>query len=206
MGITRQTWDFLQQILPRARPEGRPCRMCELGNQHIKPDVWDRIPPVAGHDRRGQRPFPAKLYFESVGIDHVSLDTNGQDGVLRVDLCVPIRDPSLLASFDVVTNLGTSEHVENQTRCFENIHNLCGTGGWFVHVVPASGHWIGHGTFYYTEAFFQTLSTENGYRIFLVEQRPYMNLADKDCIFAAMIKERNRPFVAAEAFERVARR
>ncbi len=43
-----------------------------------------------------------KLYFESIGIKHTSIDWNGQDGALNLDLRKPIDMPP----FDMVTNIG----------------------------------------------------------------------------------------------------
>jgi hypothetical protein len=88
-----------------------------------------------------------KEQFVSEGWDHTSVDLNGASGALARDLCVPgsLAD---LGQFDVVTNFGTTEHVENQWACWENVHNAIKVGGWLVSVTPAPGTWPGHGKFY----------------------------------------------------------
>src|ERR1041384_5416258 len=59
-----------------------------------------------------------KSVFEAMGIRHVSVDWNGKDGALPLDL----RQPLNLGRFDMVTNFGTSEHVEdNQKAVWRNI-------------------------------------------------------------------------------------
>src|SRR4051812_28222538 len=88
-------------------------RMLELGNQRMH----DRAIP----ERTG------KEYFLHQGVaEHVSIDLNGRDGSLPVDLAVVHTDPPWRGHFDVVTNFGTTQHVEPrraQYACFLNIHN-----------------------------------------------------------------------------------
>ena len=106
-----------------------------------------------------------KDYFESVGIKHTSVDWNGEDGALAMDL----NHPQILPKSDVVTNFGTSEHVENQKEVFENIDRFMGK--WAVHAVPLIGNWYGPGLnlgmecYKYTEDDFMELGIKYGYTI-----------------------------------------
>lgn len=106
-----------------------------------------------------------KAYFESLGIHHISIDLNGQDGALALDLTQPLQ----LEPFDMVTNFGTTEHVEDQKPVFENIHLMATKR--MAHVVPMVGNWKGHGQWYVKRDFFEELAAQNGYTIISLDIR-----------------------------------
>jgi len=66
--------------------------------------------------------------------------------------------------FDVVTNLGTSEHIMNQLFFFRNMHVTCKPGGLLLHVVPMIDV-NNHGFFHYTPLFFKSVAKLNEYVI-----------------------------------------
>src|SRR5579871_1806814 len=72
-------------------------RMLEFGDQIIASGIF---------------PKTAKKYFERRGVAHTSFDLNGKRGSIQVDLGEPFHNPEWLDAFDIVTNAGTSEHVE----------------------------------------------------------------------------------------------
>jgi len=123
--------------------------MIELGNQIIRKSA--RSSGKTG-----------KEYFTDLGVIHTSIDLNAKDGALKLDLCSEITD---IEPVDVVTNFGTSEHVNNQNMCFKNIHNFCKEGGMMVHFVPPVGAWPGHCLYWYTIDFFKQLADANNYEI-----------------------------------------
>jgi len=126
-----------------------------------------------------------KDYFESLGIRHVSIDWNGENGALKLDLRTPIKPQ--VGTFDMVTNIGTTEHVSNQTAVWENIHNCCHVGGAIVSVTPRPGDWWWHGEWYPTGEFFREFARLNGYRVDLLgieRGEPFRN----NC--ARLVKER----------------
>lgn len=136
-------------------------RMLELGNQHIRGDF---IPEKTG-----------KKYYESLGVEHVSVDLNGLDGALKLDLSKPEQFANWHGFFDIITNSGTSEHVEPksaQYECFEIIHNCLKPGGIAIHLVPdieelkITGRWKEHAFNYYSRNFFKMLAKNNNYKIF----------------------------------------
>ncbi len=116
-------------------------RMLELGNKKNANGVY-------------------KTFFESVGIDHTSIDWNGEDGALKLDL----RKPIDLEPFDMVTNIGTTEHVSDQKAVWENIHNLTKIGGVIASLTPLEGDWWWHGEHYPRREFFEQFA-KNGYEI-----------------------------------------
>lgn len=161
MGITEHSLEWL-----RSRPEfkARPLRMLELGNQHFF--------------FNGQKSRPAKPYFEGIGIEHISLDINGRDGAIPIDLSEeavwqdwapvvkkPGDDTYAFRHFDIATDFGTSEHVDNLWQCLEHIHELTKPGALIFHRNPLPGHWPGHGLHYRGLDFYPPYAKLCGYTI-----------------------------------------
>lgn len=183
MGINRETLNFLEETI-RENKIGS-LRMVELGNQFMK----------GMHIETGRI---AKDYFISKGFDHTSIDKNGKDGALPISLNKEIFNTTLIKSFDILTNFGTTEHVTNQYICWKNIHNLVKQNGLFVHLVPLTKNWKGHGYYKYTTDFFYKLSKECNYEI--LKHFIRKDLPGKDMICCSMIKLQDNVFVPEENF------
>ncbi len=160
MGLQPAYLDYIEECARSELGGLAGTRMLELGDQVIS------IEGVA--ERTG------KDYYENRGVAHVSFDLNGAHGALEVDLAQPIADPAWRGAFDIVTNSGTTEHVEPyeaQYTCFQNIHDCLKVGGISVHLVPdldeleQRGAWRNHCNNYYTHGFFARLAELNGYRL-----------------------------------------
>lgn len=173
--ITKPTYDFLMEVTKGC---GSGTTMCELGNQHVR---------VPGIDYT-----IAKKYFKSLGFHHASIDMNGLDGAVRLDLSKVLALPG---TCDVVTNFGTSEHIPDQPAVFENIHNLCRVGGIMVHAVPMTGNWENHGDYYYTVRFFTNLASLNGYEIVKIEVVDGEEMPGTKLVCAALEKQRDSRFI-----------
>lgn len=197
MGLWGQELDFIETSARRTIGELRGKRMLELGNQQFLPE-----------ERRAEK--TGKQYYERLGVRHVSFDLNGEDGSYKIDLSKPITDPLWLGSFDIVTNLGTTEHVEPhdaQYECFMNIHECLRPGGIAVHVVPSiegleeHGYWKDHCNNYYSRRFFAYLAESGGYETVAME-------LDKGLIFACLRKRAQTPFLPerGELLSRIVRR
>ena len=144
-------------------------RMLELGNKKNDRGVY-------------------KHYFESVGFTHVSIDWNGQDGALKFDLRRPIKGKP----FDMVTNIGTTEHVNCQTSVWRNIHNLTKVDGVIASLTPMEGDWWWHGEYYPRFEFFEQFAELNGYEIEVLQvglEFPYRN------VYARLRKVEDKDFV-----------
>ena len=188
MGLKRAYLDFIE----RAAGPIAGKRMLELGNQRIS-------------RRAGAGARTGHAYYTALGAEHMSLDFNGKDGAVPLDLSQPIDKPEWHAHFDVITNAGTTEHVEPfnaQFVCFRNLHAWLRPGGVFVHIVPAveeldaGGRWTNHCNNYYSAAFFEMLARENDYE--LVESTVLNDLRA-----AALRKRSDAPFMTVRAaFER----
>lgn len=106
-----------------------------------------------------------KNFFVKIGLEHVSVDWNGKDGALPLDLRTPIWNE--FPPFDMVTNIGTTEHVDDQVGVWANIHHLTDVNGIIVSATPYPGgkSWWWHGEWYPTESFFEQFADLNGYEI-----------------------------------------
>lgn len=100
-------------------------RVCDLGNQRAGWYFDARI----------------KYMMTWLGYDHVSIDTNGKHESLVLDLSKPLPS-ELLGTFDLVTNAGTTEHINttmdfvDQWQVFKSIHELAREQAVFIHVIP----------------------------------------------------------------------
>jgi hypothetical protein len=161
----------------------------ELGNQTFVNECVTKYNTILnGYNHT----TPVKKYVESKNKKHVSIDITGLDESLPFDLnSDTILD---IGEFDLVTNFGTTEHIEpNQFEPFFHIHNLCKVGGIMIHEVPVFNHWPGHCRYYYDENFFLYLSKKNNYDILEMERINYGSVGD--LIFVAL-KKTNPSFLS----------
>ena len=137
---------------------------------HNRPDEWALYEPLVGDSMlelggKINAPFTYKAYFESLGFRHVSVDWNGEHGALVRDLREPLWDE--LGQFDMLSNMGTTEHVSDQAGCWENVHHLVKVGGVYVGQTPYydGKSWWWHGDWYPTEDFYTAFALFNGWEI-----------------------------------------
>ena len=164
MGMGTKALGFFHECLFMADVSNRfhGQEICELGDQTLK--LEGRNPPK-------ERTL-AKLYFDRLGFNHTSIDIKGKRGSVPLDLSKPITDERYLNRFDILTNFGTSEHVDNQFECWRNIHNLVKSGGIFIHILPMTlteGENNKHCDYCYFPKFFANLSRSNFYNICYAE-------------------------------------
>jgi len=185
LGLQLQYIDYIADCVTTQLGELENKNMLELGNQDIH-DTTGRIEERTGKD-----------YYTRLGCNHTSFDLNGEDGALRVDLSQLIEEPKWIGHFDIITNSGTTEHVEpyeSQYECFTNLHNWLKVGGISVHILPdadelnRSGRWKNHCNNYYSKTFFQALADNNGYRVY---NSKYIN----ELVCVCLVKEQDVPFM-----------
>lgn len=168
--IPADEWHYIDPLM---RCDNKPVkRMLELGNKKNSDGVY-------------------KHYFESLGIEHTSIDWNGEDGALPLDLREPIYKQ--FEQFDMTTNVGTTEHVSFQRGVWENIHYLTAVYGVIVSITPYPGgdNWWWHGEWYPRQEFFTAFAFLNGYEIEKIgtgREAPNLNL----CV--RLIKTTEKPF------------
>jgi hypothetical protein len=168
---------------------------------------WELFDPLVGcsilelgNKRKEQGTY--KSLFQHLGFRHVSVDTNGRDGALPLDLTKPLK----LGKFDMVSNIGTSEHVSEsaypgQVACWRNILEAMHVGSVLVSITPQEGSWKWHGVWYPQKPFFTELARLNG----LVVERLYNSDERKaNCdprhrlIFARCVRVDDVPFQMPE--------
>jgi hypothetical protein len=162
MGLKTSYLQFIESSVEQAfgKRSAKGLRMLELGDQvMVEPQIAEKT---------------GKEYFVNRGYEHVSVDINGLHGAVVRDLTKPEQFHDWNGSWDIVTNSGTTEHVEpfeSQYECFSILHNCMRVGGISVHLIPdvherdVHGLWKDHCRFYYSEAFFEFLAQECGYEI-----------------------------------------
>jgi hypothetical protein len=154
-------------------------KMLELGDQIVK-------------RKSGISERTGKEYFTNLGYDHISVDLNGNRGSLIKDLTKPIDFNEWPEYFDILTNSGTTEHVEpfeSQYDCFKILHDCVKIGGLMIHLIPDiealnQGHFVNHCNYYYSEKFFNELALNSNYTI--LENKVMDNLR---CV--ALVKNSN---------------
>lgn len=164
--------------------------MCELGNQWF----------FCG---KGTVSQSAKVAYEGRGAQHTSIDINGRDGALPLDLDLPVPK-DLENKFELITNYGTTEHVNNQYSVFKNIHVMGKPGCVMIHGVPFVGNWHKHGRYYYSRPFFKGLANLCGYTLIdlgVVKVARYK--FPHNLLACVLRKEKATPFISAKKFSSI---
>jgi hypothetical protein len=102
-----------------------------------------------------------------LGFDYASVDIDGTLDSIPLDLNYDEVPTDLVGKYDVVTNLGTTEHAANQVQSFKIIHDLAAVDAIMLHLVPAGGM-LNHGLVSYNPKFFWMLARSNGYKVVLM--------------------------------------
>lgn len=184
MGLTQNSYDLMMRYAKTGDS------ILELGNQII----------FFGNDY-GK---PAKPMFEKMGLKHVSVDTNGQDGAIILDLSkkIPLQYYLCIANlFGIVTDFGTSEHVSNFYNCWLNKHSLCKIGGYIISENPKTGNWKGHGHHYLTESFYQKLAYMAGYEMMEIGEHPAMSNTTDGWNIYCVLKKLKDNFITKQQFK-----
>ncbi len=158
MGINAYTLDYFWEMLKkRAGIDGLEGKwMLELGNQRIRPNAFIK------HNIRS---IFSKAYFMPQGCNHHAIDINGADGAVPLDMNEPIPIKRFINAFDIITDFGFMEHVDNQDQAWKNIDEMGKPGCVYIHSVPLAGMWLDHCKHYYTEQFFRDLCDSFDYKI-----------------------------------------
>lgn len=161
MGLNASYLQFIESSIEQTfGTEVRGRRMLELGDQVIDdPGIPDKT---------------GKEYFSRLGYEHVSVDLNGLHGAVVRDLTKPEQFRDWHGAWDILTNAGTTEHVEPfeaQFECFGILHACLRTGGVAIHLLPdvderdERGSWVDHCRYYYSASFFERLAAACGYEL-----------------------------------------
>ena len=110
--------------------------------------------------------------WADAGAEVVGIDLDGRERCRRIDLCKPVPEALVGGRFEVVTNYGCTEHVENQAQVWRTIHELLKPGGYLISTVPTPGHYRNHGMWYPSEAWYREWAELNGYEFLRFEVLP----------------------------------
>jgi len=187
MGITAKSISRLNQFNCL-----RPLVMCELGAQNTYFDYWwNKI---------------GKDYFVQWGIEHRSYDIIPHQGAEFIDLRLPIA-PELKGIFDVVTDFGTTEHIDGDFyQANKNIHDLVKVNGLVIRETPLTEHWPEHPSTYnyLDEKFYEDLALFNGYEIReLTIEYAMDNVIDGGLVCVVYQKTTDNPFMSKENWKKI---
>lgn len=163
MGIRAKSLQFINDAISKL--ESDQVSICELGNQHIKGSGVDLALQTIEYDNNF-RPniIPAKHYFQAYGYQHTSIDLNGEDGALKIDLNKNLPD-EYIGKFNIITDIGTGEHVSDQYMLWKNKDLLCDKNGIIVNCLPLVGCWPNHCEYRYSEEWFKSFCDKFKYEI-----------------------------------------
>jgi hypothetical protein len=148
MGISKQLFEIYEKL--KINKFNSLMKLLELGDQDI---VFGNLYGTK------LRNLESKNYKK-----WVSYDLHQRNGVTIKDLSI-ISDSD--EKWDIITNFGTSEHVEpeiGQYNCSKNMHNWLNLNGYIVHEIPEKGSWPNHCR-YYTDINFFNEFLKIGYEI-----------------------------------------
>jgi len=129
--------------------------------------------------------------------EYLSIDLHDIDGVTKFDLSV--YNPEQFKA-DVITNIGTSEHVEyeeGQYNCWKNIHSWLEVGGISIHEIPEVDSWPNHCRYYCSFDFFENMKNY-GYEI--LEIRHHYSSDNGNLIWCVMRKTKSVEFMSFDEF------
>jgi hypothetical protein len=82
----------------------------------------------------------AHPFYEALGFSSVSFDLAEAPHRIPIDLNTDSVPPQYMASSDLTTNFGTTEHILNQLNCFRFVHDITKVGGLMWHILPLSDY------------------------------------------------------------------
>ena len=151
MAITPCYHKFEMEVLKKIPLTYNQLRVFELGNQEFG------------------RGTAKEEYLKKGVIEHVSVDINGRDGSLKFNLDNNLPK-NLHNKFNLITNYGTTEHINDQYSVFHNINEVCLEGGIIIHALVLPDNWEGHGRYYYSVNFVKQLAELFEYKIIRSEK------------------------------------
>jgi SAM-dependent methyltransferase len=169
MAIAKDFFKVFQKYISEVYPETEGLKVLELGDQ-----IFSRN---NGKDFIAEGYDTGKDYFTKFyGMDHTSVDLNGEHGSLVKDLRKEEDFKDYKNHFDILTNFGTIEHVDpapTQWTAWKIVHESLKPNGLYLHVAPGYDHetnrvhptWRAHCNNHYCREFFYNLAEKQNYEI-----------------------------------------
>lgn len=159
----------------------------ELGNQIM--------------DLENVQGISAKKYYSDKGYQHTSIDINGKDGALKLDLSKPIKEN--LGTFDLVMDAGTTEHVSDLYECLANVFKFA--GNIIIHKNPRTGSFndgYHEGAHHFTIHFWREYANLTNLEILELFEYPiYHNIVDGWEVVAVIKKKEESKMITKKEFE-----
>jgi hypothetical protein len=206
----------LQRLLDAAKTvhgmDLRGLKMLDFGSQEIHDLTYDKHLVFSRHDYTPLS-YAMGPFFTHIGVNYSSIDINGEHGAYvldaRHDLTFRIKD-----RFDIVSNMGFSEHVGegdveenlilNQYTMFRNMHVFGAAHSVFFHDLPSIGAWYQHGVCHYEPSFFKAIASAHDYELIFVLVSDYMG-PGREVVSAAYQKTASSRagFMSFDEFQRL---
>ena len=194
----------------------------DTDNEYIKkwiennPRIWPVRPPS---NRLG---FFSKDFFNFYFKECISVDFDCHcNKSVKVNLEIDIFKQNINKQFDILTNMGTTEHVGQhftstpgsktneiitqtknpQYHTFKNVHNLVKKDGFIFHIIPYAkneNNLLLHGAYCYNEQFIKQLSEKNNYTI--LKNELYTGPERSNFLDVILIKNTDDEFITEEEF------
>jgi hypothetical protein len=181
MGLTKKNFDLLNNAISTFLHNKNDKSCLELGCQEFV-GIFNN-----GHIRN---------IMSNEFKKYTTIDLHNVEGVTKCDLSIYQEN---LFNVDLITNFGTTEHVEyedGQYNCWKNIHNWLNTDGISIHLTPEIGSWKGHSRYYTNFDFYKNLE-KFGYKILELQQSTDENGNLNWCVIQ---KKENLNFMSFDEF------
>ena len=143
---------------------------------------------------------------------NIQMDQKHDQDSLRLDLTEPL-ETKFIDFFDMVTNCGTTEHIEQQYEVFKNLHNCAKVGCFFINSVPLDTkqnekiHGVStlpHGIYEYNTNFFIKLCELCNYQIININTDKSTWAPNNQGLCNTVYKKtNNNPFISREDFQQL---
>jgi hypothetical protein len=181
MGVSNLVFEMLKNTIDNFSTDKKKLSLIELGIQ----------------ENYGKFNFKyLRDFWNDEFKEYISLDLHDTRGVTKCDLSIYQKN---IYNADVITNLGTSEHVEyeeGQYNCWKNIHNWLKIGGIMIHELPEIDGWENHCRYYVNFEFFDNLKNY-GYDIIELSKNSYPN---GNLIWCVLKKTEDKEFMNIDEF------
>lgn len=174
MGYTNASFELITPYLKGVKS------ICDLGSQQ--------------HHEKIGLPYMRDVFRK---YEYMSIDLNGEADAKRWDLSEPLKTNK---TFDLVTDLGTSEHVKDFFQAMGNVNKLTRVGGLMFHENPKVGNWPLHGYHYRDQDFYKQLAEIANYEILHLDEWPACWNTTDGWIIRAIMRKKSNDILVREAF------
>lgn len=174
MAVTKRVYKLCESYFDSSK------EIAELGSQFVMEEEWGNYGPP---------------YFRDV-FNHLKITTFDyypENGATVMDLSIPIPE-NYKNKFEIVTNFGTSEHVQNQYNCWKNMFEMLKVGGILINEIPKKGNWEGHCKYYVDEKLLEVL--EKDFEI--LEKKDVYYEGSGNLFFFVLKKKHDKEFQTSE--------